>query len=87
MNKQLTFFDESRKTYQKLGIRFVHQYAKEHGEVCADDVHNNLPPPNYIHPGVIGSFFKGMEFVRYKKSVRKECHFRVIGVWRNPAEN
>ena len=82
MPEQLGFFDQTKETWLKLAKQEAVRIAKQLGEVDADAIHKSLPIPNYIDSRIMGSVFSGFDFVRYKKSERKECHHRPIGVFK-----
>lgn len=60
---------------------FIPRYAQEHGQVCADDVHEHLPTPDGVDGRAIGAMLRGsgLRCVNYRRSRRPECHFRPIG--------
>jgi hypothetical protein len=82
MPQQLSFLDQSKETWIKVARENAKLIAKQQGEVCADDIHRTLPIPSYIDKRNMGHVFKGLEFVRFKKSIRTECHHRTIAVFR-----
>ena len=53
------------------------------GKVSADDLWERFPPPKSINPKIMGGVFKGLKFLRYRKSNRSECHHRPICEWTN----
>ena len=81
MAKQLDFFDTTKETWLMLARMKAECIAREKGEVCADDIHAALPTPRYIDGRIMGSVFKGMRCIGYRKSKRKECHARPIGIF------
>ena len=60
---------------------------EEHGETTADSVHVRTGDLFQKDPRIIGSAFGALQrkgYIRcvgYRKSTRKECHNRPIGVW------
>jgi len=81
MSKQLNFFEQTKETWLINARMEARRIARERGEVCADDIHQALPLPAYIDRRIMGSVFEGMQFIRYQKSRRRECHHRPIGVF------
>lgn len=74
----------TKEQYVEGGREWARQFAAEHGEVTADDVHQFYPPPKDVDPRVIASLFRGMVWKDRRKSRRKTCHYRSIEVWTNP---
>lgn len=60
------------------------QLARERGAVTIDDVREVCPPPAGVDGRVMGAVFrprKDWECVDYRKSWRRECHGRPVGIF------
>ncbi len=75
--------DIERKWLAEARIKAC-QYAREHGTVCADDIHRIFPIPNTVNDRrLMGAVFIGMKWIGFKRSERELCHHRVISVFEN----
>ena len=60
-------------------------FAMTHGVVTSDDIWVICPPPPDADPRVMGAVFKprsDWEKADYRPSWRRECHNRLITIWR-----
>jgi hypothetical protein len=81
----IDFSQEKRKDWLLRARAMAHSIALKRGEVCADDIHANCPIPDRdVDRRIMGAVFRGMVFVRFKKSERPACHHRVISVFKLP---
>ena len=77
----LDLFEKTRAEWLKAARSARDEVLLCKGEVCADDIWRVCPPPAYADPRVMGAVFNGLKCVGYRKSERKECHNRPIGVF------
>jgi hypothetical protein len=83
----IDFGKDKKAAWLATARKHAYSIALARGEVCADDIHAVCPiPENDVDPRIMGSVFRGMEFVRFQKSKRSECHHRGIGVFRLPLD-
>jgi len=78
-------FEQDRAGLINAGRIIAKEIAREQGTVTIDDVRERLGVlPVTVDLRALGAVFKepGWECVGYKKSKRRECHHRPIGVWR-----
>lgn len=73
---------QTRAEWSETVAAFIPRHASIYGEVCADDIHTHCPPPPPdVDSRAIGTLLKnsGLRCIGYRKSARKESHFRPIG--------
>jgi hypothetical protein len=60
------------------------KFARRHGDVCSDDVHNIYPLPEGAHPSLMGMVFRDNRFKRvaYTPSKRPTAHARIIRLYK-----
>ena len=76
----MDLFEEHRFDYLERARSKAIDLARLWGEITVDDVREQLPPPSYVDPRVMGAIFRNSmwEPTGYTRSKRKECHGRPI---------
>lgn len=79
----LELFEVYRGDWLKKARGVARRLAQEGQGVTIDDVRKECPPPAGQDPRVMGAVFdrKGWRCVGYRKSDRRECHGRPIGIF------
>lgn len=62
---------------------FARKWLATHADITVDTVREHMPPPRDSDPRLMGAIFKRSEFrkVGNRKSKRRECHCRDIGIF------
>lgn len=80
----LPLFEATRQHWLERARHTATYLCHKHGTATIDDVRDICPPPEDVDPRVMGAVFKRTEFecIGHRRSVRKTCHGRPIGVFR-----
>lgn len=80
----LPLFELSREDWLAQARDVARQLGRGGKPVTVDDVREKCPPPKGIDGRVMGAVFTRKEWtcVSYRRSERKECHSRPVGVFK-----
>lgn len=83
---RIDFVKEKKKAWLKRAREHAWAIARARGEVSIKDIYPVCPPPDDpdIDKRIMGSVFRGMQWVRDEKSGRKICHNRKISIFKIP---
>lgn len=59
--------------------------CKQKGEVTINDIRDQLPPPESMHPSVLGAVFRNKQFKhtgRYTTAKHVSSHARKVGIYK-----
>lgn len=79
----LPLFEITREEWLAEARGAARQLAQRNTEITIDDVRAVCPPPDSVDGRVMGGVFtrKEWECIGYKRSERKTCHGRPIGIF------
>lgn len=84
----LDLYEVHRADFLRAARAAADKHLEENETITIDDVREVCPPPAGIDPRVYGAVFNtdDYECVGYRKSTRKECHNRPIGIFRKKSK-
>jgi len=77
--------EQTKQRYLYTARGIAERICRQYGEVTINDVRQALPPPEYMHPSVLGAVLRDKRFVhtgRYTTAKHTASHARKIGVYK-----
>jgi hypothetical protein len=76
--------EQTKKHYIYAARGLAVRICKERGEVTINDIREQLPPPEGMHPSVLGAVLRDKRFQhtgRYMSAKHTASHARKIGIY------
>jgi hypothetical protein len=77
--------ERTKAAYLYLARRLAVKIAHETGQVTINEVRKQLPPPDGMHPSVLGAVFRNKMFEhtgRYTTADHVASHARKVGIYK-----
>lgn len=76
--------EQTKQHYLYAARGLAVRICKEKGEVTINDIRDKLPPPEEMHPSVLGAIFRDRRFIhtgRYTTAKHLASHARKVGIY------
>lgn len=76
--------EQTKKHYIYAARGLAVRICRERGEVTINDIRQQLPPPEDMHPSVLGAVLRDRRFIhtgRYTSAKHTASHARKVGIY------
>lgn len=77
--------EQTKKHYIYAARGLAVRICRERGEVTINDIREKLPPPEDMHPSVLGAVLRDKRFIhtgRYTSAKHTASHARKVGIYK-----